>query len=202
MKRNDRAFVMSFSDEADIRQDLTDDIGTLHSSIDALNPKGATALYNAVYQSIEKLKNEQGRKVIVLLSDGYNTVWGIDKEEVLEAAKKADVKIYSIGIYLLRFMPLDNSPPIAALMQRAERGESVLERLSYWTGGEAYFPYRLSELDEVYMRIAQELRLQYSMGYTSSNRKRDGKWREIEVKINKNNLTARTKKGYYAPQSE
>jgi len=52
------------------------------------------------------------------------------------------------------------------------------------------------------MRIAQELRLQYSMGYTSSNRKRDGKWREIEVKINKNNLTARTKKGYYAPKGK
>jgi len=200
LKKDDQAFVMSFSDEIEVKQNFTNAVGALGRGIDDMVSEGATALNKAIYQAIEKLKEEKGRKAIVLLSDGYDTVGEVDEEEVLEAAKKANVKVYCIGIFESRFEPPTPMRPFRRGMENKQIGEIILKSFSDWTGGEAYFPNSLGELDNIYMRIAQELRQQYSLGYSPSNQKRDGKWREIEVKLKKKNLKSRTKKGYYAPK--
>jgi Ca-activated chloride channel family protein len=85
-------------------------------------------------------------------------------------------------------------------MREKNLGERILKVFSDWTGGEAYFPSSLGELDEIYARIAEELRRQYSLGYYPNNQAQNGKWRKIEVKLKKKDLQARTKKGYYAPK--
>jgi Ca-activated chloride channel family protein len=200
LKDVDKAFIMSFSDEVEVNQNFTNAIGALNRAIDELKPEGFTALNKAVYDAIEKLKEEKGRKAIVVLSDGYDTVGEIDEEQVLEAAKKADVKIYSIGIFETRFEVPDPMRRPGRMMREKNLGERILKVFSDWTGGDAYFPGSLGELDEIYARIAEELRRQYSLGYSPGNQARDGKWRKIEVKLKKKNLRARTKKGYYAPK--
>jgi Ca-activated chloride channel family protein len=200
LKEVDKAFIMSFSDEVEVEQNFTNAIGALNRAIDELEPAGSTALNKAIYDAIEKLKEEKGRKAIVVLSDGYDTVGKIDEEQVLEAAKKADVKIYSIGIFESRFEPPSPMRVPGGTMRDRNLGERILKVFSDWTGGEAYFPSSLGELDEIYARIAEELRRQYSLGYYPNNKARDGKWRKIEVKLKKKDLHARTKKGYYAPK--
>jgi Ca-activated chloride channel family protein len=200
LKEVDKAFIMSFSDEVEVKQNFTNAIGALNRAIDELKPAGYTALNKAIYDAIEKLKEEKGRKAIVVLSDGYDTVGKIDEEQVLEAAKKADVKIYSIGIFESRFEAPSPMRMPGGTMREKNLGERILKVFSDWTGGEAYFPSSLGELDEIYARIAEELRRQYSLGYYPNNQAQNGKWRKIEVKLKKKDLQARTKKGYYAPK--
>jgi len=198
LKENDQAFVMSFNNEVEVKEDFTSSIEILSRSIDGMKATGATALNKAVNQAIEKLKYETGRKAIILLSDGYDTISEVKEDVVLEAAKRADVKIYSIGIFSFRFISADNLHYLGTA-ENKPIGEIILKSFSDWTGGEAFFPNKLSELDKIYTRIALELRRQYSLGYISNNRKRDGSWRTIEVRLKSENLKARTKKGYYAP---
>jgi Ca-activated chloride channel family protein len=108
---------------------------------------------------------------------------------VLELARKTEIAIYSISLRSSRSKDRDFS-----------QANYVLSSLSRDTGGQVHFPNSLSELDSVYDRIAEELRTQYSLGYVSSNRRRDGKWRRIVVRVpERTDLQIRHKLGYYAP---
>jgi Ca-activated chloride channel family protein len=201
LKENDNAFIMSFNHETKLIHDFTNSISELCHSIDNLQASSATALNKAIKNAIDKLKYERGRKAIVLISDGYDTIGNIDEEKVLEAAKRADVKIYSIGIFSLSYIPANTLRKIGTVQNKLV-GQVILKSFSDWTGGAAFFPNSLNQLNEIYISIAQELRQQYSLGYLSSNKVRDGKWRNIEIKLKNENLRARTKKGYYAPQEQ
>lgn len=194
----DRAFVMSFADAPNLLQPLSGSKEKIIAAIDGIRAEGKTALNQAVYSGLKILGEERGRKAIILLSDGYDTVGEINEEKLLEEAKRKDVKIYSIGI-----MGYQVSPPAPfsrrPYVQNLGYGEVVLKSLSDWTGGEAFFPNSLAELGRIYQRIADDLKTQYSLGYVSSNQRRDGKFRTIKVVFKDKSLKARTRRGYYAP---
>lgn len=195
----DLAEVVEFNDRATTLQPFTNDLGALENAILATEAHGPTALHNALYISIKDLMRDRNpkelrRRAIVLLSDGEDTASLVSDDQVLDLAKKSDITIYAISLRPNR--PQDR-------MRRAfSQAEYLLTTLTRETGGRVYFPASLSELDAVYDRIAEELRTLYSVGYVSSNERRDGKWRRIVVRVpDRQGLVVRHKLGYYAPRS-
>jgi VWFA-related protein len=153
---------------------------------------GATHLYDAVYLAArELLKNEVGRKVLILLTDGEDQGSKVKLDAALEAAQKSDLIIYSIDIsdrsfYYRRGMGYG--------------GESVLRKLSDETGGRVIQAKNAKDTSEAFQQIANELRTQYLLGYTPSNSKLDGTFRKIEVKVRTGDAKVDARRGYYAPQ--
>jgi len=128
----------------------------------------------------------------VILSDGEDTASLVTDDQVLDLAKKSEINIYTISL----------RPARAQDRARAafSQAEYLFNALTRETGGRAYFPSSISELDSVYDRIAEELRTLYSVGYISSNLRRDGKWRRIVVRVpEREGVQIRHKLGYYAP---
>jgi VWFA-related protein len=193
----DQAQVMQFNDRATVLQDFTSDTGLLDAAIRRTQASGPTFLYNALYIALKELARQKAagelrRRAIVLLSDGEDTGSLVSDEQVLELARKAEIGVYAISLRPNR--PRERER--LAFSQAAH----ILTALSRETGGQVHFPNSISELDAVYGRIAEELRTQYSLGYVSSNPRRDGKWRRIVVRTpTRDDLLLRYKLGYYAP---
>ena len=197
LRAQDSAMVMSFNDRSTVLQDYTNDLVALENAINRTQAAGPTALHNSLYITLKELSKQKKagelrRRAVVLLSDGEDTASLVSDEQVLELARKAEINIYAISLRPNR--PQDRS------RLAFSQAEYVLTALTRETGGRVFFPNSLSELDSVYDQIAEELRTQYSLGYVSSNRRRDGKWRRIVVRIpDRSELQVRHKLGYYAP---
>jgi Ca-activated chloride channel homolog len=197
LRPQDSAMVMSFNDRSTVLQDYTNDLVALENAINRTQAAGPTALHNSLYITLKELTKQKKagelrRRAVVLLSDGEDTASLVSDEQVLELARKAEINIYAISLRPNR--PQDRS------RLAFSQAEYVLTALTRETGGRVFFPNSLSELDSVYDQIAEELRTQYSLGYVSSNRRRDGKWRRIVVRIpDRTELQVRHKLGYYAP---
>jgi Ca-activated chloride channel homolog len=197
LRPQDSAMVMSFNDRSTVLQDYTNDLAALEAAISRTQAAGPTALHNSLYITLKELSKQKKagelrRRAVVLLSDGEDTASLVSDEQVLELARKAEINIYAISLRPNR--PQDRS------RLAFSQAEYVLTALTRETGGRVFFPNSLSELDSVYDQIAEELRTQYSLGYVSSNRRRDGKWRRIVVRIpDRTELQVRHKLGYYAP---
>ena len=180
-----------------MRQPFTHDPAAIEAAIRSTEAAGPTALHNALYVAIKDLQREARtrelrRRAIVLFTDGEDTASLVTDDQVLDLAKKSEVAIYAISLRSQR--------PQDRMRQAFSQAEYLMNALGRETGGRAYFPTALSELDSVYDRIAQELRTLYSVGYASSNARRDGKWRRIVVRVrNREGLTVRHRLGYYAP---
>ena len=184
LKAEDQALVIDFDEKVFLLQDLTDDRKLLKEAIDSTTAEGGTALYDAVYAAFRKLKDKTGRRAIVILSDGEDTNSNFSFQRVLETAKTNEVMIYSIGLGV-SFLDVAT--------------HSVLKNLAEETGGRAFFPGKVEDLEEVYQQIAQELRSQYYIAYSPSNEDWNGKWRKIRLTTpQRKNLDLRTRKGYYA----
>ena len=199
LRPQDQAQVMQFNDRTTVLHDFTPDHKLLEEAIRRTEASGPTALHNALYVSLKDLNkqkkaSELRRRAIVLLSDGEDTASLVNDEQVLELARKTEIAIYAISLRPSR-VPERNR-------QQFSQATHLLTALSRETGGQVFFPNSLSELDTVYDRIAEELRTQYSLGYVSSNARRDGKWRRVVVRApTREGLTIRHKIGYYAPRS-
>jgi|TARA_B100002003_G_scaffold195489_2_gene185358 Ca-activated chloride channel family protein len=196
LRAEDLASVIDFDSRVDILQDFTNSSDLLNTAIRRTSAGGSTSLYNAIYISLKELgkigattADEIRRQAIVMLSDGEDTSSLVEFEEVLELAKRSDTVIYSIGL---------RSRDI-----RTRRGlreaDFVLRQLAQETGGRAFFPEQVEDLPEIYQRISDELSSQYTLGYISKNPLRNGQWRRIVVRIDRPNVAARTKQGYYGP---
>lgn len=212
----DRAAVVSFTGVPKIEQEPTNDLGKLHQGIDRVkielspenerrlangddplpkeqDPSGYTGIWDAMWMTMEDLllKTPEGtRRAIVLLSDGDDTSSTIKKQDVIDFAVKSDVVIYAIGIR-------DAGFPDGKL------DSSALRKVSDRTGGRAFFPLRLSELQSSFSQIDQELRSQYLIAYSPTNKTRDGSYRRIRIEIinpelRKNKPTLLYRQGYYA----
>ncbi len=195
LHKDDQAEVIDFDSQVRILQGFTGDAAALEKAIRATNAAGSTSLYNALYialKDLKKIKAEKEsdirRQAIVLLSDGDDTSSLIEFDQVLDLAKRSETVIYSIGL---------RQGEIAR--REFKEAEFVLKQLSSETGGKAFFPTDARELQKIYQAIWDELSSQYAIAYSSSNPKRDGAWRRIQVRIAKPGLTARTKQGYYGP---
>ena len=194
----DLAQVVQFNDRRTVLQDFTADHRRLEDAIRRTEASGPTALHNALYVSLKELDKQKStrelrRRAIVLLSDGEDTASLVTDDQVMELARKSEIAIYSISLRPSRSQDRNR----LAFSQ----AEHLLTTLSQETGGQVHFPNSLSELDTVYARVAEELRTQYTLGYVSSNKRRDGKWRRIVVRIpERDDLQIRHKIGYYAPR--
>ncbi len=209
LRPKDLTFVLHFDVDVELLQDFTADLHLLDNAIDETeingggvrtpgtfpsgDAGGATHLYDAVYlSSRELLKNEVGRKVLILLTDGEDQGSKVKLDAALEAAQKSDVIIYSIDISDRAFYSRHGM---------GYGGESVLHKLSDETGGRVIQANSAKDTSSAFQQITNELRTQYLLGYTPSNAKLDGTFRKIEVKIrNAANAKVDARRGYYAPQ--
>ncbi len=183
LRAQDQALVIAFDDKVFLIQDLTSDKAALKEAITSTEAIGATALYDSMHAAYRKLRGIQGRKAIVLLSDGDDTSSQFGFERVLEEAKSESVIVYSIGL--------------GGGFLGSER-RSVLKDFSEFTGGRAFFVNKASELAEVYARIADELRKQYYITYSTSNTVWDGRWISLGVKHSNEKYKVRARRGYFA----
>ena len=197
LRPQDLAQVVQFNERATPLQTFTNDLQALERAIRATEASGPTALHNALYVALKDLGRDKRaaelrRRAIVILSDGEDTASLVTDDQVLELAKKSEINIYAISLRPQRTSDRQR--------QAFSQAEYLLNALTRETGGRAYFPASIGELDSVYDRIAEELRTLYSVGYVSSNLRRDGKWRRIVVRVpDREGLQIRHKLGYYAP---
>jgi Ca-activated chloride channel family protein len=152
-----------------------------------------TAMYDAIGVYLDGAAAQEGRKVMVLYTDGGDTRSALRLGELLDLLKASDVTVYAIG-------SLDHQ-------SSQSRGEQrmVLSQIAQATGGQAHFPMSIKELDGIYDRIASEIRAQYTIGYVSTNDASDGRWRKVEISVTRpgsNDLRLRSRKGYFAPFRE
>lgn len=196
LKPSDVAAVVEFDSRPEILQTFTSDIGLLEKAIRKTAAGGSTSLYNAIYvglRELQRIKAASGdqvrRQAIIVLSDGEDTTSLVSYEDVLELAKRSDTAVYSIG--------LRSREDVGSKGFR--EAEFVLRSLAQQTGGREFFVEDAKELTGIYQRIADELANQYSIGYMSKNGKRDGAFRRIVVRVDRPNVVARTKQGYYGP---
>jgi len=196
----DETFIVNFDDAAYLEQDFTGSIGDLIDALDNIDTRGETAFNDAVYLSLDHVKEgKRDKKALLIISDGEDNVSKYGFNKVLEHVREAkDVTIYAIGL-------LEENDQRGGLFKKppSKKAKDALLQLAEMTGGQAYFPKSVDEVEELCKRIAHDLRNQYTVGYTPSNGNQDGSWREIRVKVNppKNisKVTVRTKQGYYAP---
>jgi Ca-activated chloride channel homolog len=197
LRPQDLAEVVQFNDRSTTLQPFTNDHAALEAAVRRTQASGTTTLRNALYISLTELMRDRKaaelrRRAIVLLSDGEDTASLASEEQVLELARRSEINIYTVS---LRQNPGKDEKDFS-------EASYLLTALARDSGGRSYFPNSLSELDSVYDRIAEELRTLYSVGYVSSNSRRDGKWRRIVVRVpDREGLQIRHKIGYYAPAS-
>lgn len=195
LKPADLAQVIDFDGNIVVRQAFTSNHEDLERGIRQLSAGGSTALHNAIYVSLTELRKVKDdseenprRQALVVFSDGQDTSSLLSFDELLDEAKRSETAIYTIGLR-------DERSQQAGF----RASEYVLRQLAMETGGRSFFPGRIEDLAGVYSQIADELANQYSLGYVSNNPRRDGAWRPIVVQLTRPNLTARTKRGYFAP---
>lgn len=186
---SDEYFLVTFNDRTALVQDFTSRSSNIENQISISDPKGRTALYDAVYLALQKTKDSRNdKKALIIVTDGEDNNSRYTFKDVKEFAKESDVQIYVIG-------------------ERGEvgRGRGVVSEIVRLTGGRAFFPNSFKQLDYFCDLIHTELRNQYLIGYTSSNRERDGKWRKIKVRLRipegLPKLRVRSREGYFAPQN-
>ena len=195
LRPEDLAEIIDFDSRVDILQGFTNDVELLERAIGQTSAGGTTALYNALYISLKELEQaavsteEVRREAIVVLSDGEDTSSLVTFDEVLELAKRSETAIYTIGL------KADDRRPRSGFIE----ADFVLRQLAQETGGRSFFPKRVEDLPAIYEQISDELSSQYTLGYTSSNPLRNGQWRRIIVRVDRDAVTARAKQGYYAP---
>ena len=186
----DEVFVVNFNDEYYLDQDFTNDLLKLKEALDKIDAKGGTALYEAVVASAEHLKRNARleRKVLLVVTDGEDNA---SRESLEQAVKQLQGEngpsVYTIGILG------DEEHP-----RRARR---ALETIAQRTGGLAFFPKTLDEVDEISRQVAHDIRNQYTIGYKPTNPRASGGFRQIRVEAKEKGhgkLTVRTKSGYYA----
>jgi len=192
MREKDRAALVEFDSGVTLVQDFTSDPNKMAKQIKTLRAAGGTSLYDAIYLSCdEKLIREMGRKAIVILSDGEDQSSSRTFDQALEMALKAEAIIYSISVNRGGFFGVGDT----------KNGDRIMKDFSEQTGGRAFFPFKVEDLDDAFRRINQELRSQYNIGYVSSNAARDGGYRKIDLRIAEKGLKISFRKGYYAPAS-
>jgi VWFA-related protein len=189
--REDRMMLVSFDSAAELVSDLTDDLKKLELGIKGMRPGGGTSLYDAIYFAAkEKLMmdrpRDKFRRAKIVISDGDDTESRYTRDQALEMAQKADVVIYGISTNTKR---------------DSIDGDAIMRYLAEETGGQAFFPFKVEDLDQSFENIANELRHQYNIFYRPEPLKADGLYHPVTVKVKtRKDLVVRARKGYYAPK--
>jgi len=187
----DKAMVVSFDTLAQLASDLIADPRQIENAIRNLRPGGGTALYDAIYFACrDKLGQDQPkykfRRAIVILSDGDDNQSSYTRDQALERAQKDDVVLYSISTNITRV---------------ESDGDKVLKYFAEETGGRAYFPFKVEDLEQNFADIANELRHQYNVSYRPEPLVTDGLFHPVQLRVKgRKDLVVSVRKGYYAPK--
>lgn len=194
----DQMFVVNFNDEfyLDMDEDFTNDPKVLKAALERIDSRGGTALYDAVLGSMSHLKKgSREKKVLLVVTDGvdHDSAQAHSLSYTVEKLEQSNVVIYAVGL----FTNNDDS------REEIRQGKKALLALTDASGGEAFFPKTVDEVDSICTRIAQDIRSQYMVGYYPSDDAWNGMFRTVKVELTgvkgKGRLTVRTRPGYYAP---
>jgi len=191
----DALSVYGFSETVSQATGYTAELKRIDEGIDHIRLGAATALFDAVYVTSRSLDKRQGRKVIVLITDGGDTISRVDYKEAVRAAEEAEAIVYSIIVV-----------PIESSAGRETGGEHALIQISEDTGGKYYYATSMSQLDDAFRKISDELRTQYLLAYYPSQRVSNSQFRRIQVAITGPAEGAayhvRHRAGYYTTKSD
>src|ERR1700686_367489 len=206
----DEAFVMTFDDEPQVVQAFTPDTGKLRDQILRTRAGGGTAVYDAIYLAcVQELSHpprppgdqpDVVRRVMILISDGEDNLSTHTRSEAIEMAQRSSVVIYTISTST-QWVTLDD-PSKARTGNRKyplTDGDKILQALAEETGGRAFYPYHVDDLDQSFQDIGDELRNQYSMAYNPSTHALDGRYHKIKIEVPEHKgYQVRSRKGYFA----
>ena len=181
VRRGDRCFALTFSDRPVLRMPLTDDPRATAQSLERIQADGSTSIHDALVHSLYYFRGTRGQRAIVLLSDGDDNTSQLTFDEALEYSKRSGVAIYTIGL---------NIPAHSIGIRRK------LGNLSEVTGGKVFYVSKAVELNGVYSEIERELRSRYLLAFQSGQQAGAGGYRQIEVRMKKAGLKARTARGW------
>ncbi len=188
----DEVFVVNFNDEPFLDQDFTNNLDLMHEALDRVDSRGGTALYDSVIASADHLAKgaRREKKVLLVITDGEDNESRESLEQAIRSVQNdSGPTIYTIGIL--------------GSEGRERRAKRALEAMSVQTGGVAFFPKNLSEVDEISQAVARDIRNQYTITYKPSNPQTNGGYRKIRVVANGSgykDLQVRTRSGYFAGQ--
>jgi Ca-activated chloride channel homolog len=178
--------VVDFDTEVRLARYSQNEFARLIERIRRTKATGMTALYDAIGLYLDGASAQQGRKIMLIYTDGGDTQSAISLTELMDLLKASDVTVYPIG-------SLEHQLSSVRNQQRM-----ILQSMAEATGGQAFFPNEVKELDSVYEKVVAQIRAQYTIGYLSTNDRSDGSWRKVEVKTTKKDLRVRSRKGYFA----
>jgi len=189
----DEFFVVGFNDRPAIIVDYTSEVDDVEARMVMLRPQNRTALIDAMYLGVNKLKSAKyDRKALLVISDGGDNRSRYTEGELTRAVRESEVQIFSIGIF-------DAYAPT----EEEQNGPILLNGISEATGGRLFKVLDVQDLGDIAARISEELRDEYVLGYTPTDRRRDGSWRKLKVRLmpppGLPQLTAHNREGYYAP---
>lgn len=208
LREKDLSFLISFDTDVDLLQDFTANRGLLRRGLEQVRVHGGgpmggpfpsqrtggTHLYDALYlAATDKLRQEVGRKTVILLTDGEDQGSRLKITEAIEAAQKADVVVYGVLLVDRAFY--------GGRLGMGYGGEGQLKRMCDETGGRMVRPNRPQDLRKAFDEIAEELRSQYSIAYSPADNRKDGSFRKIDIKLANHDLRVQARKGYYAMPS-
>jgi Ca-activated chloride channel family protein len=180
----DKALVVQFNESIKGSAEFTADLDRLDEFVEALQAWGGTSLYDAVHYGLGRVKDQPGRKAVVVFTDGADTTSDMKEQEVVDYARAVEVTVYCVGIRGEQ-----------GLLARSPRG--FLRKIANETGGAFFFPEKVGELVKVFAGISDELHSHYLLSYTPK-RAPDGLWRTISLKVNRKDAEVRVRKGYFA----
>ncbi len=206
----DQSFVMTFDDRPYVQQAFTDDTGRLRDEVMKMKAGGGTAVYDAIYEACKDHLSHPPRpagdqpdvvrRVVILISDGDDNLSEHTRAEAIEMAQRTSVVIYAISTST-QWVSLSETDKekISNRKYHKTEGDQILEQLANETGGRAFFPYHVDDLDQSFQDIGDELRSQYSIAYNPSNYVANGKYHKVRIEvIDRKGLQVRARRGYYA----
>lgn len=198
----DQAAVYNVYTDVVLAQPLTSDVRALVRTIENFGkPEGATRLFDAIVEAANYLRPQSGRKVIVIVSDGEDTLSDTDFEETLRIAQAADCQIYAVQTKQIEYI-LQTGQPGGSANLRSLAAERRMQEFAAQTGGAVYSPLAVNELDAAFAQISADLAQQYVLSYYPTDEKQDGRFRAISLRVLSHpNARVRARKGYYASRA-
>ncbi|MBP7569558.1 MAG: VWA domain-containing protein [Acidobacteria bacterium] len=185
LRPRDRVIVAPFSKAIKAITGPTNDRPTIDEAIAAIRAEGGTAMRDALLESVKHLEGVQARRVAVLITDAYDEHSRTSLDAAIDAARAAEVTVYTVGIGGVAGISL--------------RGQDELKAIATRTGGRSFFPARPEGLGEVYDILASDAQLRYLITYTPKNQRRDGTWRNVSLRTYAKDMLVKARTGYFAP---
>lgn len=198
--KQDEVFVVNFNDEyyLDLDEDFTSNPEELHEALEKIDTRGSTALYDAIIGSLDHLKKgHKDKRVLLVITDGDDDASRKDFAYTVKAAVESNALIYAVGVF--------SDEDRKSNKKMVRKSKKDLTTLAEATGGLAFFPDNLADVDSVCTAIARDIRNQYTIGYYPTNTAKDGTFRAVRLELippkGRGKLSVRTRTGYYASKS-